>query len=105
MAVAQTFDNRFGGIYEAAEACPLGGAIIMKGTPTGIVDYPESDGEFIGIGTTVGTRIPGKVVWAKNGNQNVQENLFFTNLYVFGEGEKTFTGGNTNVSGIFDYLE
>jgi len=122
MVKAGHFENT--GTYEDAGACPLGGAIVMKGstvvlTPNypGMPGYDPTkptitledvarsangfiSGNGVGAGNT-GQDIVGKVVWAKQGNQDVQEGLQFTHLYVSGGGVKTF--GKTKVRGIFDY--
>ena len=96
---AQTFNNT-GGTYEAAESC---GIIKMKGTDAA---HGNADGNFIAIGTTPTTRIGGTVVWSKNGNQKVQNGLYFTNVKVYSNvpgSIKTFD--TAYVSRDFDYFQ
>jgi hypothetical protein len=94
---AQDFINNTSGTYVAG----ANGFIRMKGT--GVATGSESNGAFTGtaaLGTSTTTRIPGTVIWAKTGNQDVvraagQTVVYFTNLGVAGTGVKTFPGNAT----------
>ena len=106
-ANSQIFDNT-GGTYEV-DTVGGGGIIKMKGvagTAAGAVGAAQilDDGIIRGIGTSSNTAIAGSVVWAKNGNQVVQNGLHFTNLMVYSNAQgQTKFFDTAYIAGIFAY--
>ncbi len=97
-AAAQVWNNNSGGVNAYK-----GGAkseVRMTGSKTNTSDI---HGTILGIGENNASRIPYKVVWAKAKEagvvQNVQGDLFFTNLWLEGSNKLVQT---VNVSGYYN---